>query len=58
MCSNGLAKNDEDSADTATIFEVEAERNEVPFSQHIPMLAVISREVQCRCRRREQHGLG
>ena len=50
MCSNGLAENDEDRADTATTFEVEAERNEVPFNHHIKMLAVIGREVQCRCR--------
>ena len=46
MCSNGLAKNDEDRADTATTFEAEAERNEVPFNRHIQMLAVIGREVQ------------
>ena len=51
MCSNGLAENDEDCADMATTFEVEAEHNVVPFNWHIPMLPVISREVQCRCRR-------
>ena len=42
MCSNGLVENDEDRADTATTFEVEAERNVVPFNRHIPMLAVMA----------------
>ena len=51
MCSNGLAENDEDRTDTATTFEVEAERNVVPFNRHILMLAMVGREVQCRCRR-------
>ena len=43
-------ENDEDWADMATTFEVEAKCNVVPFNWHIPMLTVVSREVQCRCR--------
>ena len=35
MCSNGLMENDEDWADMATTFEVEAKCNVVPFNWHI-----------------------